>query len=125
MRRDLDREKATRRDVEAHIEHELDMCQAKLEEVQDARRTGRIKFIEAIELLRLRSADAESLRVEAEETRFRCSQVTLLSAALRDRVTDLEAELRTLKSARLCSATTPANIIPPFIRPADTGLLTR
>jgi hypothetical protein len=120
MRRDLDEEREMRREVETHIEHELDMCQAKLEEVQDARRIGRIKFIEAIELLRLRSADAESLRAEAEATRFRCSQVTFLSAALRERVTDLEGELRTLKSAWLCSAPTPATIIPP----ADTGLLT-
>jgi hypothetical protein len=124
LRRDLDREKEMRRGVETHIEHELDMCQAKLEEVQDARRTGSIKFFEAIELLRLRSADAESLKVEAEDTRFRCEQVTLLSAALQERVTDLEAELRTLKSARLCSAPTPATVIPPFIPPADTGLLT-
>jgi hypothetical protein len=42
LRRDLDQEKETRRDVETHIERELDMCQEKLEEVQDARRTGRI-----------------------------------------------------------------------------------
>jgi chromosome segregation ATPase len=124
LRHDLDREKEMRRDVETHIEHELDMCQAKLEAVQDARRTGRIKFIEAIELLRLRSANAESLKVEAEDTRFRCEQVTFLSAALQQRVTDLEAELRTLKSARLCSTPTQATIRSPFIRPADTGLLT-
>jgi DNA repair exonuclease SbcCD ATPase subunit len=125
LRRDLDQEKEARREAETNakgVEYELVMCQAKLQEVQDARRTGRIKFVEAVELLRLRSADVESLKDEAEATEIKCSQVTLLSAVLRERVMDLEAEVERLKCVQSCSATTAARTPSPLICSADSGL---
>jgi hypothetical protein len=50
------------------------------------------------------------LKVELEETQIRCSQVTLLSAVLQQRVSDSEDELRALKCTAqvpVCSAMTP------------------
>ncbi|KAI0247774.1 hypothetical protein BJV78DRAFT_1242493 [Lactifluus subvellereus] len=116
-RRDLDREEEARRDLETcakDVAHELDTCQAKLQEVRDARHAGVIKFIETVELLRLRNADVDSLKVEAEATQFRCSQVTFLSAALRERIMDLEAEVKTLKRAQSTNSR--------LICPGDTDL---
>ncbi|KAI0247415.1 hypothetical protein BJV78DRAFT_1245566 [Lactifluus subvellereus] len=124
-RRDLDREKEARRDLETcakDVAHELDTCQAKLQEVRDARRAGVIKFVEAVELLRLRNADVDSLKVKAEATQFRCSQVTFLSAALRERITDLEAKVKTLKHAQSCPETTPASTNSRLICPGDIDL---
>jgi chromosome segregation ATPase len=124
-RSDLDREKEARRELEAYakgVEHELDKCQTKLQDVRDAHRTEVIRYVEAAELLRLRSADVESLKVEAEATQFRCSQVTFLSSALRERVTDLEAEVKTLKCTQRRSGTTPASTDSDLICPGDTGL---
>ncbi|KAI0247768.1 hypothetical protein BJV78DRAFT_890530 [Lactifluus subvellereus] len=122
-RRDLDRAKEARRDFETcakDVAHELDTCQAKLQEVRDARHAGVIKFIETVELLRLRNADVDSLKVEAEATQFRCSQVTFLSAALRERIMDLEAEVKTLKRAQRRPETTPASTNSRLICPGDT-----
>ena len=52
--------------------------------------------------------EAESLKVELEETQIQCSQVRLLSAALRESVSDLEGELRVLKCAQqICPAMSP------------------
>jgi chromosome segregation ATPase len=89
--------------VETHVralEHELDSCHATVREAQDAQYTSEVKFTEATQLLRVHQAESESLMAKAEESEFKCSQVTLLCAALRERVTELEAKVEKLKSAR-------------------------
>jgi hypothetical protein len=125
LHRDLDQEKEARGEAETHakgVEYELDICQSKLQEVQDAHRTEGIKFVEAVELLGLRSANVEPLKDEAEATEIKCSQVTLLSAVLRERVMYLEGEVERLKCVQRCSGTTAARTISPLICFADTGL---
>jgi chromosome segregation ATPase len=101
LRRDLGRSRATIREVKSRardLEHQLRMCQVKLRETQDARRESRIRFVEVVELLSLRRAELESSIAEAKASQFKCSQVTFLSAALQQRVTELEAEVKTLKT---------------------------
>jgi hypothetical protein len=104
------------------LEYELDLCRTALQETQDARRAGRIKFIEAVGLLRLRRAELESLMAEAEGSQFRCSQVMFLSAALQERVTDLEAQVETLKSAQKRATTLPAYSGSHSFCPSNTGM---
>jgi chromosome segregation ATPase len=101
LRRDLGRSRATIREVKSRardLEHKLGMCQARLRKTQDARRDARIRFAQALELLSLRRADFEWSIAEAKASQFKCSQVTFLSAALQERVTELEAEVKTLKT---------------------------
>ncbi|KAI0262480.1 hypothetical protein BC834DRAFT_1043456 [Gloeopeniophorella convolvens] len=98
-RRDLSQEQAERQQVETRAEDlmcELSTCRAELKEVQDARRTGRIKLVEVNGLLSLIRADLESQKVAGEALEFKCSQAALFSAALRERVIELEAEVETL-----------------------------
>ena len=82
------------------LEHELDVCQATVREAQDAQYASEVKFTEATQLLRVHQAESESSKARAEESQLECSQVTLLCAALRERVTELEAKVKKLKSAR-------------------------
>ena len=101
LRRDLGRSRETIREVKSRardLEHKLQMCQARLRKTQDARRNARIRFVQAMELLSLRRAELESSIAEAKASQFKCSQVTFLSAALQGRVTELEAEVKTLKT---------------------------
>jgi chromosome segregation ATPase len=122
VRRDLKQSLETLREVGTHardVTHELDMCRVKLREGRDARRSLRFKLDEAAELLRLRSAKLESSKAEAETSRFRCSQIMFLSVALQERVAELEAELKMLKSTPKYSALSPAHDDSPGA--ADTG----
>ena len=101
LRRDLGRSRETIREVKSRardLEHKLWMCEVKLRETQDARRDSRIRFVQVVELLSLRRAELESSIAEAKASQFKCSQVTFLSAALQERVTELEAEVKTLKT---------------------------
>ena len=82
------------------LEHELDVCQATVREAQDAQYASEVKFTEATQLLRVHQAESESSKARADESQLKCSQVTLLCAALRERVTELEAKVKKLKSAR-------------------------
>ncbi|KAI9436992.1 hypothetical protein H4582DRAFT_1961105 [Lactarius indigo] len=94
-RRELDRGREALRDMKAYagdVKRELEACQVKLKSVQDARRAGIVKFFDAVELLRRRRADLESLRAQAEASKSKHSQASSLSAMLRKRVTALEAE---------------------------------
>ena len=96
VRSELDRGRETLRYMMAHagdVKRELETCQVRLKGVQDARRAGIAKFCSAVELLRLRSADLETLRAEVEASRSKHSQAISLSAVLRKRVTILEAEV--------------------------------
>jgi hypothetical protein len=89
--------------VETHVkalEYELDICQATVREAQDAQHASEVKFTEATELLRVHRAESESSIARAEESQFNYSQVTFLCAALRERVTELEAKVKKLKSGR-------------------------
>ena len=93
MHRDLDHSREAVREVMAHIvslRSEWEMYKAMLREAQDARRSGMTELAEVIGLLRVSQA-------EWEESQFRCSQVTFLCAALQERVTELEANVKMLK----------------------------
>ncbi|KAH9005776.1 hypothetical protein EDB86DRAFT_2876017 [Lactarius hatsudake] len=104
-RRELYRGRETLQDMKAHagdVKRELEACQVKLKCVQDARRAGIVKFFDAVELLRRRRADLESLR-------SKYSQALSLSTILRKRVMVLEAE-----------KTSPAHAKSKSFSPADT-----
>ena len=103
LRRELGRSRESLGEVETHVralEYELDICQATVREAQDAQYASEVKFTEATQLLRVHQAESESSIARAEESELKCSQVTLLCAALRERVTGLEAKVKKLKSAR-------------------------
>jgi hypothetical protein len=100
LRRELGQSRESLREAESHVralENELDICRATVREAQDARCASEVKFTEADQLLRLYQAESESSMARAEESR---SQATFLCASLRERVTELEAEVKKLKSAR-------------------------
>jgi hypothetical protein len=103
---------------------ELESCVTKLKEVQDARRAGIDKFCEAIELLRQRNSEFESLRAESKASKSKHSQVVSLSSMLRKRVKVLEAEVKSLSLTQKCEEMHPAlaNSSSPW--PADHGLCT-
>jgi chromosome segregation ATPase len=103
LRRELDRSRETFCEVETRVralEHELDICQAKLQEARDAQHASEVNFAEAAQLLRVHQVESESSMARAEESQFKCSQATFLCAALQERVTELEAEVKKLKSTR-------------------------
>ena len=77
-----------------------------LRESQDARRTSLTKLAEFVELLRVSQAESESWMAEAEESRFKCSQVKSLCAALHERVTELETEVKKLRYSTAAHAHT-------------------
>ncbi|KAI9510003.1 hypothetical protein F5148DRAFT_1366837, partial [Russula earlei] len=109
VRRDLDQSREALQELETYAKdmiYELDMCLVKLRDAQDARRALVMNLDEAVELLRLRSAMLESSLSEAEASQFACSQITLLSTALQERVNELEDEVKKLKS-RPKHSTTP------------------
>ena len=106
LRRNLEHSKEAMWDMKNHaryLEYELHECQAKLREALDARRECRIKFVEVVGLLRQRRTELELSTAEIKASQFKCSQITFLSAALQERVTELEAEVKTLKSTRKSS----------------------
>ncbi|KAH8981544.1 hypothetical protein EDB92DRAFT_178833 [Lactarius akahatsu] len=119
-RRELYRGRETLQDMKAHagdVKRELEACQVKLKGVQDARRAGIVKFFDAVELLRRRRADLESLRAEAEASKSKHSQALSLSAMLRKRVMVLEAEVESLNRNQ---KTPPAHAKSKSFFPADT-----
>jgi hypothetical protein len=119
-RRDLEESRETLREVKTHvmfIESAWEMCKAMLREAQVARRSSLTELAEVIDLLRASQAESESSLVKAEASEFRCSQARFLCAALQERVTELEAEIKKLK----CPAITPVDS-PSFCpSPTDTG----
>jgi chromosome segregation ATPase len=124
-RRELDLGWETLRETKAHVEdfkRELEVGRAKLKDVQDARRAGIVKFSDAVELLRLRGADLEALRAEAEASQSKHSRAVSLSAVLRKRVTILEAEVKSLNRNQKCAEMHPAYANSQSFCIADTGL---
>ncbi|KAH9172825.1 hypothetical protein EDB89DRAFT_839264 [Lactarius sanguifluus] len=122
-RRELYRGRETLQDMKAHagdVKRELEACKVKLKGVQDARRAGIVKFFDAVELLRRRRADLESLRVEAEASKSKHSQALSLSAMLQKRVMVLEAEVKSLNRNQKCTETPPAHANSKSFFPADT-----
>jgi chromosome segregation ATPase len=123
--RELDLGRETLRETRVHIEEfkrELEMGRASLKDVQDARRAGIVKLSDAVELLRLRSADLEALRAEAEASQSKHSRAVSLSAVLRKRVTTLEAEVKSLNRNQKCAEMHPAYANSRSFCTADTGL---
>ena len=103
LRRELGRSRELLREAETHVralEHELDICQATVREAQEAQYASEVKFTEATQLLRVHQTESESSTARAEESELKCSRVTFLCTALQERVAELEAEVKKLKSAR-------------------------
>ncbi len=118
MHRDIGQSRETLQEVKPYItflQSGWEVCKVMLREAQDAWRASITKLAEVVELLRESQAESESWMAEAVESRFRCSQVTFLCAALQERVTDLEGKVKKLKypttrpvhtdSARSCCPT--------------------
>jgi chromosome segregation ATPase len=135
LRRSLCQSRKTTWEVESHAQHlkrELDKYQAdlreaesKLQDMKDERRSGEIKFVQVVERLRLRSSELELSRAETEESRFKCSQATVLSATLQERINELETEVTTLKSTQNHSTTSTALVVPTSLAsfcPMDIGM---
>ena len=103
LRRELGQSRESLRVVETRVralEHVLNNCRETVRDAQDAQRASEVKLTEATQLLRVHQAESESSMARTEESEFKCSQATLLCAALRERVTELEAKVKKLKSAR-------------------------
>ncbi|KAF8270902.1 hypothetical protein EI94DRAFT_666502 [Lactarius quietus] len=97
---DLDREREILQKTRTQakdVTHELETCKASFKHLQDARRTGIVRFCEVVELLCQRSADLDSLRAEAKVSKSKHSEAVSLSAVLRKRVEILEAEVNSLR----------------------------
>jgi hypothetical protein len=123
VRRELDQSKATLREVETHVmalEYELGLCQATLRKAQDARHASKVELDEVAQLLRQHQAESESSMARAEASQFKFSQATLLCAALQERVTELEAQVKTLSSTQKYPATRAAHTNSRSIRPTAT-----
>jgi len=118
LRRNPDQSRETTREVESHsrdLGDELDKFQAKLRETEDERRASEIKYVQAVEHLRLRSAELESFQ-------FEYCQATSLSATLQNRIYELEAQVTTLQSTQRDSPATVVYIRPPSFNPMDIGI---
>ena len=103
LRRELGQSRESLREVETHVralEYELDICRATVREAQDAEYASEVKLTEATQLIRVHQTESESSMVRAEESQFKCSQATFLCTALQERVTELEAKVKTSKSAQ-------------------------
>ena len=123
---ELNRERETLKGARAHADDvalKLEACKVKLKDVQEARRATIDKFCNAVELLRKRNADLESLRAEAEASK---SEAVTLSAVLRKRVEILEAEVNSLsldkKFKESCEESQLAQVNSPLVCPAAKGL---
>ena len=103
LRRELGQSRGSLRKIEIQVralECELDICRATVQEARDAQHATEVKFSEATQLVRVHQAESESSMARAEESQLKCSQVTFLCAALQERVTELEAKVKKLKSSR-------------------------
>jgi chromosome segregation ATPase len=123
---ELNRERETLKGARAHAEDvalKFEACKVKLKDVQDARRVTIDKFCNAVDLLRQRNADLESLRAEAEASK---SEAVTLSAVLRKRVEILEAEVNSLSLDKniedSCEESQLAQVNSPLFCPVDKGL---
>ena len=128
VRLQLEQSKETLREVETHVmslEYESNICQATLREAQDARHASEVQFVEVEQLLRVRQAESESSATRAEESEFKCSQVSFLCAALQERVTELEDQAEKLKSAKKHPARTAARTKSHSLYPTDSHTGTR
>ena len=121
LRRDLDQSRKTICDMANRTDDVINSYRTKLSETEDVRRALEDKFAEAVETLRLRSAELKGSMVEVEASQFKCSQLMLLSAALQERVDELDGEDRLLKGSRDCPAPTVAPSPPSFV--PNTGMV--
>jgi len=122
LRRDLDQSRKSMWDVETRASAVVNSYRRKLRKTEDARRALENRFVEAAENSRLRSAELETSMVEVEASQFRCSQFIFLSAALQERVGELEGEVKLLKGTREYPAppTVPSS---PSLFVTDTGMV--
>ena len=123
LNREREKNHVTRTQAE-NATRELETCAAKLKEVQDAQRVGVVKFCDAVELLRQRDVDLESLRAEAEASKSEHSQAVALSAVLQKRVAILEAEVKSLSLNQKCKEMRPTYADSLLPCPVDPGLCT-
>ena len=103
LRSELGQSRESHHEVETHVralEHELDICRATAREAQDAQHASEVKFTEVTQPLRVHQAESESSMARVDESQLKCSQVTFICAALRERVTELESKVKKLKSTR-------------------------
>ena len=121
LRRGLDQSRKTAWDVETRANDVINSHRTKLSKAEDARRALENKFVEAVENLRLRSAELEASTVEVEASQFKCSQFMFLSAALQDRVNELERVVKLLKGTQDYPAPTVA--ASPSLVVTDTGMV--
>jgi hypothetical protein len=122
LRRDLDHSREQVQRVRNHSRDLETECYAKLSEAEETRRVSESKFVQVVEQLRIRSAELESSRAEVEASRFKCSQITFLSAAQQERISELEAKVKTLRSTQNHSATTVARTVTSSFLPRHPGM---
>jgi hypothetical protein len=122
LRRDLDRSREQVRRVRNYSRDLEIECYAKLREAEETRRVSESKFVQVVEQLRIRSVELESSRAEVEASQFKCSQITFLSAAQQERISELEAKVKTLTSAQNHSATTVARTVSSSSFPTYPGM---
>jgi hypothetical protein len=121
LRRDLDQSKKKLWDVETRANNARRLYRTKLSKTEDARRVLENRLVEAVEDSRLRSAELEASMVEVEASQFKCSQFMFLSAALQERVGDLEGQLKLLKDTR--DNPPPKLAFSPSFLVTDTGMV--
>ena len=85
----LPRQISSAADQESDVTKRSAGCASGVDPPDVARRALEDKFVEAVENLRLRSAELQASMVEVEASQFKCSQYMFLSAALQERVDDL------------------------------------
>ena len=119
LRRDLDQSEKKLWDVETHANNARKLYRTKLSKTEDARRVLENRLVEAVEDSRLRNAELEASMAEVEASQFKCSQFMFLSAALQERVGDLEGQLKLLKDTR--DNPPPKVTLSPSFLVTDTG----
>jgi len=122
LRRDLDQ---SREQVQKAATHAMDLetdYRVKLREAEDARQASETKFVQVVDQLRLQTVELKSSRAEVEASDFKRSQITFLSAALQERIYELEAEVKTLKRTHNFSARTVTRTDSHSVFPTDTGM---
>jgi chromosome segregation ATPase len=121
LRRDLDQSRKMIWDMENRTNDVINSYRTKLSKTEDAGRALEDKFAETVENLRLRSAELEASMFEVEASQFKCSQFMFLSAALQERVDELDGEVKSLKGAWDYPAPTVAPSPSSFV--TNTGMI--
>jgi septal ring factor EnvC (AmiA/AmiB activator) len=95
LRRDLDQAREQVQKVATHATDLETDYRVKLREAEDARRASETNLVHVVDQLCLQSLELKLSRAGVEASHFKCSQITFLSAALQERIYELEAEAKT------------------------------